>query len=186
MTAKRSTSILQRIRVPLGFAFGILFVLFAAPNWISLGTGIAVAFLGLLIRAWSTGHIRKNVEVSMSGPYSRTRNPLYLGSFIMGLGFSIASGRWWLILAFAGFYLGIYLPVMRIEARELTSKFGDDYTRYAENVPLFFPRLAAYGEADAEFSKDLYLKYKEYQAAIGFVLVSLILVLKLYLLEYWR
>lgn len=186
MMAKRSTSVLQRIRVPLGFAFAALFIVFADPTPALLAAGVSVAFAGLLIRAWSAGHIRKNKEITVSGPYSRTRNPLYLGSFLMGVGFTIAAGVWWLALIFALLYLGIYLPVMRIEARELTQSFGDDYRKYAEEVPLFIPRLSAYGDSDRTFDSSLYMKYREYQAAIGFVAVTLVLVLKIFLIEYYR
>lgn len=185
MMAKRSTSVLQRIRVPLGFVFAVLFIVFAAPKPLLMAIGISIALLGLLLRAWSAGHIRKNKEITTSGPYSRTRNPLYLGSFLMGVGFTVASGVWWLALIFAVLYLGIYLPVMRIEARELTQSFGDEYRKYAESVPLFFPRLTAFGDSDRGFDKDLYLKYREYQAAIGFVVVTFLLVLKIFLIKYY-
>lgn len=186
MMAKRSTSVLQRIRVPLGFAFAALFIVFAEPTWGLLASGALIAFPGLLIRAWSAGHIRKNKEITVSGPYARTRNPLYLGSFLMGVGFTIAAGVWWLALIFAVLYLGIYLPVMRIEARELTQSFGDEYRKYAEEVPLFIPRLTAYGSSDRSFDGSLYLKYREYQAAVGFLAVTFVLILKIYLIEYYR
>lgn len=181
--AKRNTTLIQRLRVPLGFAFGILFLIFADPTFLLLVIGVAIAFTGLLLRAWSAGHIRKNRELTVTGPYSRTRNPLYLGSFIMGVGFSVASGVWWLALLFAALYLGIYLPVMRIEARELTQIFGDEYRDYARSVPLFFPSLTAYGGPKRDFDGSLYLKYREYQAAIGFVAVAAVLLLKAYLLK---
>lgn len=103
----------------------------------------------------------------------------------MGVGFTVASGVWWLAVLFAALYLGIYLPVMRIEARELTQKFGDDYRRYAESVPLFFPRLTAVNGSDRRFDKRLYVKYREYQAALGFLSVTLLLVLKTILIKYY-
>lgn len=174
---------IQRIRVPLGFLFGAAFVIAAAPSAVFLAVGIGIAFFGLLLRAWSAGHIRKNTELAASGPYARTRNPLYLGSFIMGLGFMVASAVWWLPVAFTGLFLGIYLPVMRIEARELTQIFGDDYKAYAEAVPLFFPSVRAYSGSGAGFDGSLYMKYREYQAALGFVLVSAVLILKAILIK---
>src|SRR3954463_3409294 len=107
---------MQRGRVPLGFLCGALFVLFARPRPLTLGLGGLVALLGLALRAWAAGHIRKNAALAISGPYAHTRNPLYLGSFLLGLGFPIASSRWPLGLLFAALFLGIYLPVMRVEA----------------------------------------------------------------------
>ena len=174
---------MQRIRVPLGFIFGAAFLYFSAPTWTLIGIGCSIGFSGLLIRAWSAGHIRKNKELTTTGPYAWTRNPLYLGSFIMGAGLMVASGVWWLGLAFAVLYLGIYLPVMRIEARELTQLFGKQYERYAEEVPLFIPGLRRKNEGASQFDPALYMKYREYQAAIGFAAVVGVLVLKAILLK---
>jgi protein-S-isoprenylcysteine O-methyltransferase Ste14 len=144
----------------------------------TLYAGGAIALLGLALRAWSAGHIRKNDALATSGPYAYTRNPLYLGSFVLGLGFTIASGRPWLGLLFAALFLGIYLPVMRVEASTLSQLFGDDYARYAAAVPLFFPRITAYRDpktAGVKFDPGLYMRYREYQAALGLALAWMVL-----------
>jgi protein-S-isoprenylcysteine O-methyltransferase Ste14 len=174
--------ILQRIRVPLGFLFAAIFLFFARPSPLSLAIGGVIAVLGLLIRAWSSGHIRKNQELAVSGPYALTRNPLYLGSFILGLGFTIASGVWWLGLLFIALFLGIYLPVMRVEAEDLKAIFGEQYLDYSRQVPLFFPRLGAKLSGDVKFDKNLYLRYREYRAALGSALAWLVLAFKAYFL----
>ena len=174
--------ILQRIRVPLGFLFAAIFLFFARPSAISLIIGGIISALGLLIRAWSSGHIRKNQELAVSGPYAYTRNPLYLGSFILGLGFTIASGVWWLGLLFIALFLGIYLPVMRVESEDLKTMFGEQYLDYARRVPLFFPRLKTEFGTDVKFDKNLYLRYREYRAALGAVFALLILAFKAYFL----
>src|SRR5437870_3209682 len=93
--------LLQRIRVPLGFAFAILFLVFAKPTMLSIACGGGIAFIGVAIRAWSSGHIRKAKELAVSGPYAYTRNPLYVGSFILGVVFTVATGVWWLALVFS-------------------------------------------------------------------------------------
>lgn len=169
---------LQRMRVPLGFVFAIVFLVFAKPLPIFMAIGGIVAIIGLLIRAWSSGHIRKNKDLAISGPYAHTRNPLYLGSFLLGLGFCIASSVWWLGLIFIVLYLGIYFPVMNVEARDLTAMFGKSFEEYAENVPLFFPRLTAYAKSDLKFDLNLYLKYREYRAGLGLLIAWVILALK--------
>jgi protein-S-isoprenylcysteine O-methyltransferase Ste14 len=172
---------MQRWRVPLGFACGIIFVVLARPETYSLIVGGFVALLGLGLRAWSAGHIRKNSALAITGPYAYTRNPLYFGSFLMGLGFTVAAGRTWLWIVFAALFLGIYLPVMRVEARTLVELFGEDYRVYARSVPLFFPRFIPYRVKAAEtvkFDGALYLRYREYQAAIGSVIAWTVLALK--------
>jgi hypothetical protein len=164
--------------VPLGFLCGAIFLLLARPGPVTLFVGGGIALLGLAVRAWSAGHIRKNDALATSGPYAYSRNPLYLGSFILGLGFTIASGRPWLGLLFAALFLGIYLPVMRVEATTLSQLFSDDYKRYAEAVPLFFPRLTPYRDErtrDVKFDPGLYLRYREYQAAMGMVIAWVLL-----------
>jgi hypothetical protein len=131
-------------------------------------------------------HIRKNTKLATSGPYAYTRNPLYLGSFILGLGFTIASARPLLGLLFAALFLGIYLPVMRVEAETLLGIFGDDYRRYAQAVPLFLPRLWPYRDtesAETKFDASLYLRYREYRAALGLLIAWGLLALKALLVK---
>jgi protein-S-isoprenylcysteine O-methyltransferase Ste14 len=167
--------------VPLGFLCGALFVLFARPRPLTLAIGGVVALLGLILRAWAAGHIRKNAELAVSGPYAYTRNPLYLGSFLLGLGFTVASGQPLLGLLFAALFLGIYLPVMRVEAATLAELFGEDYGRYSRAVPLFLPRLFPYRDekkAEVKFDASLYLRYREYRAALGLVIAWSLLALK--------
>lgn len=176
---------MQRWRVPLGFLCGVVFIVFARPRWLTLLIGGGIALIGLGIRAWSAGHIRKNSQLAITGPYAFTRNPLYFGSFLLGLGFTVSAGGGWLSLGlwlvFAALFLGIYLPVMRVEARTMAELFGDDYRQYARHVPLFFPRPWPYrGASDqpVKFDGALYMRYREYQAAIGLVVAWTVLALK--------
>ena len=184
---------MQRWRVPLGFLCAALFILLARPRPLTLAVGGAVALCGLLVRAWASGHIRKNDALAISGPYAYTRNPLYLGTFILGLGFTIAAaGDWWLLYVvlggmFAALFLGIYLPVMRVEASTLSTLFGDDYERYAAAVPLLFPHLTPYGDDGnaraLKFDMNLYLRYREYRAALGLLVGWSVLALKAFLVK---
>jgi protein-S-isoprenylcysteine O-methyltransferase Ste14 len=171
---------MQRWRVPLGFACAIVFLYFAKPTAWTLIAGAAVALPGLLVRAWASGHLRKNEMLATTGPYAYTRNPLYLGSFLMGLGFTIAAGQVLLVIIFVVMLLGIYLPVMRVESATLAMLFGKKYERYAKEVPLLFPRFSPYRRAvDAHFDRNLYLRYREYRAAIGVVIVWTLLAAKM-------
>jgi protein-S-isoprenylcysteine O-methyltransferase Ste14 len=171
----------QRWRVPLGFLCGALFIWFAKPNMLTLAIGGGIALLGLALRAWAAGHIRKNAELATSGPYAYTRNPLYLGSFLLGVGFTIASGQPLLAVPFAALFLGIYFPVMRVEAADLARLFGEDYRNYAKGVPLFLPRPTRYRDEKTRgnsFDAKLYLRYREYRAALGLVIAWAVLALK--------
>ena len=173
---------MQRWRVPLGFACAALFFLLAQSRPATLIVGGLVALPGLALRAWATGHLRKNDALANTGPYAYTRNPLYLGSFVIGLGFTIAAGRLVLGLVFAALFLGIYVPVMRVETRTLDELFGKNHQDYAAAVPLFLPRVTPYRAvaAKAKFDPALYRRYREYQAAIGLVVAWLVLAIKWY------
>ena len=171
---------MQRWRVPLGFACAVVFLYFARPTGWTLIAGAAVALPGLLLRAWASGHLRKNETLATTGPYAYTRNPLYLGSFLMGLGFTIAAGQILLTIIFMVMILGIYLPVMRVESATLATLFGKKYERYAKEVPLLFPRLSPYRRAaEASFDRDLYLRYREYRAAVGVLIIWMLLAAKM-------
>lgn len=183
---RRGGTWIQRWRVPLGFLCAAAFIVLARPRPLTLAVGGVVSFLGLAIRAWAAGHIRKNETLARSGPYAFTRNPLYLGSFVLGVGFTIASGRWELAILFAALFLGIYFPVMRVESRTLAEMFREDYRHYALHVPLFFPRLTPYIDGSAAttgFDRSLYLRYREYRAALGLFAAWVTLAIKAYWLS---
>ncbi|MBA3515804.1 MAG: isoprenylcysteine carboxylmethyltransferase family protein [Pyrinomonadaceae bacterium] len=179
---RRGGTWIQRWRVPLGFLCAVLFLFLARPRPLSLAIGGAISVLGLAIRAWASGHIRKNDALATSGPYAYSRNPLYFGSFLLGLGFTIGSGWWPLGIVFAALFVGIYLPVMRVESATLAEIFGTDYMRYASNVPLFFPRFTRFGKAtqSRKFDSGLYMRYREYRASLGLLVAWAILAFKAY------
>jgi len=178
----------QRIRVPAGLVLAPLLIIAARPTPLALMIGAVIAVVGLLIRAWASGYLRKNLELTTSGPYGHTRNPLYLGTFIMGGGIAVASGTWWFAILYVMLYLLIYVPVMIAEAETLQQLFTDQYPDYSRKVPLFLPRLTAYqaqganiADVERRFSWPQYIKHREYRAAFG-VAVALALVAAKYLL----
>lgn len=185
MSPRRGGTWFQRWRVPLGFLIAPIFVLLARPRPWTLAVGGVIGLLGLGLRAWASGHLRKNDALATTGPYAYTRNPLYLGSFLIGIGFTVSTGRWELALLFAALFLGIYVPVMRVESATLEKLFGHKYHRYAQAVPLFIPRPRRYREkTGAKFDAALYKRYREYQAAFGFVIAWTFLALKAWYFRY--
>ena len=177
---------MQRWRVPFGFLAAVVFILLAKPTALTLASGAAISIVGLVVRAWAAGHIRKNDALAVSGPYAYTRNPLYLGSFLIGLGFTVAAYRWQLALVFAVLFFGIYFPVMRVESATLEGLFGDSFRRYAREVPLFLPRLTPFREqssGNTTFDAGLYLRYREYRAVLGLLVAWGFLAVKM---VYWK
>ena len=172
------SKIARRIRVPLGFAFAFLYAWLARPSLLSVVIGTALVIPGLAIRALASGHVRKNEELTTSGPYAYTRNPLYLGSIILALGFVVASRSWWIAGVMAAMFLAIYIPVIKSEEDYLRGKFTN-FDEYARSVPRLIPRVTAPVSREVSFSKDLYLKHREYNALLGAVAVFLLLAGKL-------
>ena len=173
----------RRIRVPLGFAFAILYFWLAHASWRSLALGAVFVTQGLLIRALASGHVRKNEELATSGPYAYTRNPLYLGSLLIGIGFAVAARSWWIGAALVLMFVAIYVPVIRSEEAFLGDRFPE-FPEYAGKVPRIIPRItpAFRKESGAGFSMDLYLKHREYNALIGSLGLAVALVLKMKLI----
>ena len=141
---------------------------------------------GLAIRALASGHVRKNESLATSGPYAYTRNPLYLGSLLMGVGFAVAARSWWVGIALVVMFLAIYMPVIRDEEAFSAAKFPE-FDEYARRVPRMVPRLTAYADdnnkGQSGFSLTLYLKHREYNALLGAVAITVALLFKLALLR---
>ena len=176
------SQIARRIRVPLGFLFAVFYFWLARPMWRSLMLGAVGVLAGLLIRTLASGHVRKNEALATSGPYAYTRNPLYLGSLLMGLGFCVAARSWWVGVALVVMFLAIYLPVIRDEEAFLRKTFPE-FEEYARRVPRMLPRLTrapdAAAEASAGFSLELYLKHREYNALLGALGMMAALIVKM-------
>ena len=170
---------LQRLRVPIGFVTAILFVIFSRSSWRSLAAGIPLALAGALIRAWASGHLRKNAELATSGPYAHTRNPLYFGSFVMAAGCAVAGGSWLIGIWLMFFFLAIYWPVMQAEAAHMQTLFGEAYARWSAEVPLFLPRVTPYSSGqNRSFDFGQYSHHREWRALIGLGIVLTVLILK--------
>lgn len=170
--------IARRIRVPLGFVFAAVYLWLARPTGSAIVVGSAIAALGLLLRGVASGHVRKNTELTVTGPYAYTRNPLYLGSVIIAAGFAVAAQGWWVVLAMAVIFAAIYAPVIRSEETYLRARFPE-FEDYCRRVPRFCPRLRASGGHAGAFSRDLYWKHREYNALIGTIAMMAALAAKL-------
>jgi protein-S-isoprenylcysteine O-methyltransferase Ste14 len=171
----------RRIRVPLGFVFAVLYFWLARPTWRFLALGAVLIVPGLLIRALASGHVRKNEALATSGPYAYTRNPLYLGSLLMGVGFAVAARSWWVGVALVVMFFAIYVPVICDEEAFLRRTFPE-FEEYARRVPRMLPRFVPHSSTEAAgggFSMELYLKHREWNALIGSLLMTGALIMKM-------
>ena len=172
----------RRIRVPLGFAFAVLFLFLARPAWESLAASLALVLPGLWLRGYAAGYVKKNQELTTTGPYAYTRNPLYLGSMLIAFGFAAASQSWIIILVLAALFAVIYLPTIRSEEQYLQNRFPNFYA-YAQQVPRLLPRFtpAPTSAPAGAFSRERYLHHREYNASIGAAAIYAALLLRLLL-----
>ncbi len=170
-------------RVFFGFLFAVSYLYVAKPSAESVAIGFPIGAVGLFIRAWSSGLIRKNKELAQQGPYAMTRNPLYVGSFVAGCGAAIMGGDWILAGIFVVAYLTVYRQIILNEEKHLVKLFPGEWESYVKRVPRFFPDLRkfeGFGEYDG---KHMLRKHKEWQAWLGYLAVAALMLSKA--LGYW-
>ena len=172
-TSEGLAQITRGVRV--GYLLAIIVLVLAHPTPQSIAIGGAVGVIGLWVRALAAGHLHKQEMLTRSGPYAYTRNPLYLGSAILTTGAGVATYSWISAMILCGYFALFYSIVMRREEGELRAQFGAAFDEYANAVPLFLPRLTPAGSASgatyASFSFAQYKKNHEYQAALGYLLL---------------
>jgi len=170
----------MRTRAP--WLLVVPFLILARPTPELLGVGAALATLGLVIRAWSAGTIEKGRVLATSGPYAFTRNPLYLGSFLIGTGLAMAGGHLAWPVAFVAFFGAVYVRTMKREAEELLHLFGTRYRDYAAQVPGFLPRPTPFrsgGSPGEGFRWSRYRRYREWEALLGAAAAFTVLAVRL-------
>ncbi len=179
---KRYAETAARWRVRVGFVVVVLFLWLARPTWTSLATGTAIGLCGMALRAWAAGHLAKNERLATGGPFAYVRNPLYLGSLVVGLGFALCGAHAGIAVLLLAYFLLFFLPVVEEEEAHLRNLFPA-YTDYAAHVPRLFPRWALRLRPAEPFRLALYTKNQEYRALAGFLFGLLLLAAKIWLLS---
>ncbi|MCK4244029.1 MAG: isoprenylcysteine carboxylmethyltransferase family protein [Candidatus Omnitrophica bacterium] len=174
----------KKIRLYIGYLFGLFILLVAKPTILSYWIGFAVVLLGEVIRTWAAGYLVKDKLLVKNGPYRLIRNPLYLGSFLIGLGAVIIGHSLLLLSAFILLFLGAYLPTIFREEKFLAQKFAADYLNYQKTIPSFFPFIGSILRkrnfpSELKFSWQRVKKNREFHTWIVLFLILIILGLKL-------
>jgi protein-S-isoprenylcysteine O-methyltransferase Ste14 len=167
-----------RWRVRLGYPLAMAVLYFSRPTPLSILLGALTGAIGLWVRAYAAGYLHKQEVLTVSGPYAYTRNPLYLGSAILALGTGIATRSWISALILVVYFAVFYSIVMQREAKELNLRHAASFEEYARAVPLFIPRLTAARlstDLTGSFSLSQYKKNHEWQAAVGFLFLLVVL-----------
>jgi len=172
----------------MGFAFAAVFLWLAKPGLQSMLASVALVAAGLWLRGYAAGYVKKNAELTTTGPYAYTRNPLYLGSMLIAGGFAAAAVSWVVLVALVALFAAIYVPTIQSEEAWLREHFAD-FDVYARRVPRLLPRLTPARPAmtpasdRGAFSWELYRKHREYNALMGAAAIYLALVLKFAVLK---
>jgi protein-S-isoprenylcysteine O-methyltransferase Ste14 len=161
---------LARLRVALGWVFGVLVIVLAHPTSGTIAAGMSIAACGEALRIWAAGHLNKAREVTASGPYRWLAHPLYAGSSVMGAGVAIACASA-IAAALVALYLAVTLTAaIRSEEAFLRRAFGDEYDRYRSRLS---------GERGVRrFSLQQAIANREHRAVAGFAVAILLLLLK--------
>jgi len=177
----------RRVRITLGLFAGLLLYnaltgvaphgLFAYRDPIAV-TGCMLIFAGLGIRSWSAGILRKNRELTTTGPYALVRNPLYVGSFLIMCGFCTMINNLETIVYVLAPIAGLYLLQVLQEERYMARLFPAQWPQYAQTTRRFFPRSIPKG-AFAPWDARQWLGSREYNA-LGATLLGMLAV------ELWR
>ena len=138
---------------------------------------IVLVFVGLAIRAWGAasagGHTRTDSieapELATGGAYGYVRNPIYLGSMVLGLGFVGFLGDPWMLLLYGLTFAVLYVAIIPAEEAFLREKFPEQYLRYSAAVPRLVPRLRPWSGA--------YQRELDWRSATGELHVLLLLVI---------
>jgi protein-S-isoprenylcysteine O-methyltransferase Ste14 len=186
--SERSTwqKIARRIRVPLGFVFAAVFLWLARPTGKTMLLSLLLVLPGVWLRAYAAGYVRKNAELTFTGPYAYTRNPLYLGSMLIAFGFAAAAGSWAILIALTALFAVIYIPTIQSEEAYLREHFTG-FNEYAAKVPRLLPRITpalfptSQNASGGRFSWQQWQHHREYNALMGAGAIYLALAVRLFL-----
>jgi protein-S-isoprenylcysteine O-methyltransferase Ste14 len=164
----------------MGFCFAAVFLLLARPSWKTMLASLLLVVPGLWLRGYAAGYVKKNAELTTTGPYAHTRNPLYLGSMMIAFGFAAAAWNLAIFVALAVLFAAIYVPTIQGEEAYLRAHFAG-FDAYARAVPRLLPRWsgATLGAEEGGFSGALYWRHREYNSAMGAAAIYLALAARL-------
>lgn len=168
----------KKLRLWLVYPFFILYPFAAHTTDASFAWGVILMVAGLGLRFWASGYLTKMRSLTTSGPYAFTRNPLYLGNFILGLGISVIANNFWLNAYYIVSFSLLYIGTIKEEQGALEEKFGAPYRDYTAGVPMFFPSVVAYARSEKKaFDINQSFQNGEFIRVCGFTLLIIFIYL---------
>ncbi|MDQ6781228.1 MAG: isoprenylcysteine carboxylmethyltransferase family protein [Candidatus Eremiobacteraeota bacterium] len=171
----------------------VVLLAFGRPTLESAIVGIAVAVCGELVRIWAVGYSGVTTRADIvtaptlvtAGPYSRMRNPLYVGNTIIALGFWIAfsgasglAATLLMLVVVAALVVGVYATIIPLEEAYLEGQFGKPYRLYKEKVPRIVPARPLKKQEQQGFWRREVLLRAEVITLSYFLLMVVLVILK--------
>ena len=170
---------LRRVTIFIG---ALLLIAFAKPNLPGIVIGTILILGGEVIRIWAAGHLRKNENLTVTGPYAYVKNPLYIGTILITTGFCILADNVYLLAGATLSFCFHYIPYKkRVEGDRLRKIFGSRYDDYDRKVPDYLPRRSPYSEEKASWSFKAFSENSE----VGIVLMIVVGLLAIMSKPYW-
>ena len=167
----------HRSRQFVGIVFLILLTIVGAPVADLYYWGVGLALLGIAVRLWASGHVKKDKVLATNGPYAYVRHPLYVGNHLITAGFCLASGLWWSFFVWIALGLYYYPQTIAHEDKELSHRFPEQWAPWARETPALVPRIRPYRSGQqAEWSFQQSLRQN------GEPIIAALLLLCLYVL----
>jgi protein-S-isoprenylcysteine O-methyltransferase Ste14 len=134
-------------------------------------------YLRMAARGYKKEFSKKGQDLVMSGPYSLTRNPMYLGTYLIGAGFALIVWPWWFLVIFSLLFYFRFNQQMVKEEAHLKKLFGEKYEKYCRQVPRLFPswNKAFHIKMSEVFPWDMCWSTKERLGLLGWPLLALLL-----------
>ena len=169
-------------RIPL-FVGAILLVLFAKPNPPGIVIGLILIMMGESIRIWAAGHLQKNENLTVTGPYAYVKNPLYIGSIFITAGFCILADNIYLLAAVTFIFCFHYIPYKkRVEGDRLKKIFGSRFEDYDQEVPDYLPRRTPYSKEKVSWQFKFFIENSE-EGILLIIIAGILLILSR---SYWK
>jgi protein-S-isoprenylcysteine O-methyltransferase Ste14 len=173
----RNFNIWKRIRLWSGYLYVVAVMLVA--NQFYVAAGLVLVTLGILLRGWAAGYLTKNRELSQLGPYKFVRHPLYCGSFLLGLGVTVAFTNWLFLLGYLVYFSFLYRFCVSAEEQRLLYQFDKNFSDYRQQVNGFcWPTFALSRDDFCQWRLELFRKNKEHWHVLTFAIVLALLVVR--------
>ena len=153
------------------------------PTPLSIAFGLPPILLGEALRIWACGHLVKTKRLTTTGPYAHVKNPLYVGTILISVGFCVFARLWYVLAAVVIGYFGYYFPrKKKIEGDRLRQIYGEAWERYDKAVPDLLPRLTPYRTGDtARFNGAMVFENSEHGTAMSLALGIILIYVSIWL-----